>query len=66
MFGPELIDQLKLREARYPKTARSAVFVWRRQPRIFENVTLVARRREHFQVFLAIFWVAELPPKQVI
>jgi len=26
MFGPELIDQLKLREARVQKTARSAVF----------------------------------------
>jgi len=44
----------------------NAFYFWLRQPRIFENVTLVARRREHFQVFLAIFWVAELPPKQVI
>ena len=34
----------------------------RRQPRNFENVTLVARRREHSQVFLTIFLVAQLPP----
>jgi len=37
--------------------------VWR-QPQIFENVTLVARRRMHFRVFLAIFLVAQLPPKR--
>jgi len=36
----------------------------RRQPRNFENVTLVACRREHFQGFLAIFLVAQLPPKR--
>jgi hypothetical protein len=27
-------------------------------------VTLVARRREHFRDFLAIFLVAQLPPKR--
>jgi len=32
----------------------------RRQPRNFENMTLVTRRREHFRVFLAIFLVAQL------
>ena len=53
------------------KTVRSAVsknrvergFFLRRQPRNFENGTLVARRRVHFQVFLVIFLVAPLPPK---
>jgi len=33
-------------------------------PRNFENVTLVARRREHFRGFLAIFLVAQLPPNR--
>jgi hypothetical protein len=28
------------------------------------NGTLVARQREHFQEFLAIFLVAQLPPKK--
>jgi len=37
----------------------------RRQPQIFQNVTLVARQREHFQDILAIFLVAEIPPKTV-
>ena len=54
------------------KTARSVVskkcaergFFLRRQPRHFENTTLVARRREHFRVFLAIFLVAQLSPKR--
>ena len=36
----------------------------RRQPQNFENVTLVARRRVHFRGFLAIFLVAQLPPKR--
>jgi len=61
MFGPELIRINSL-----IKTARSAVAVFflRRQPRNFENVTLVARRRVHYRVFLAIFLVAQLPPKR--
>ena len=46
------------------KTARSAVSILRRQPRNVENVTLVARRREHFRVCLAIFLVAQIPPKR--
>ena len=51
------------------KTARSAVsknprFFLRRQPRNFENTTLVARRRKHFWVFLAIFLVAQISPKR--
>jgi len=41
-----------------------AVFFSRRQLRNFENMTLVVRRREHFQVFLAIFLVACLSPKR--
>jgi len=36
----------------------------RHQPRNFENVTLEARRREHFRSFLADFFVAELPQKR--
>jgi len=35
-----------------------------RLPQNFENMTLVARRREHFQGFLAIFLVAQLSPKR--
>ena len=49
IFCPEIIDQLKPREARF----------WH-----FENVILVARRREHFRGFLADFFVAELPQKK--
>jgi len=36
-------------------------FFWRRQPRNFENMTLVASRREHFR---AIFLVAQLSPRR--
>ena len=32
--------------------------------RNFQNVTIVARQRENFRVFLAIFLVAQLPPKR--
>jgi len=49
---------------RFQKTARSAFFFLRRQPRNFENMTLVARRREHFRVCLATFLVAQLSPKR--
>jgi len=49
IVGPEIIDQLKPREARF----------WH-----FENVILVARRREHFRGFLADFFVTELPQKK--
>ena len=35
-----------------------------RVERNFENVTLVARRRVHFRIFLAVFLVAQLPPKR--
>ena len=31
----------------------------------FENVSLVARRKEHFRGFWSIFLVAQLPPKEV-
>jgi len=41
-----------------------ARFFLRRQPRNFENTTLVARRREHFLGLLAIFLVAQLSPKR--
>jgi len=62
----ECFDQLKPREAQFQKTARSAVCFLRRQPQNFENLTLVARRREHFRVFLTIFLVPQLPPKRVL
>jgi len=51
----EFINQWKLREAR---------FLLRRQTRNFENVTLVARQREHFCMFLVIILVAQLPTKR--
>jgi len=37
-------------------------FCWR-QPRNFENVTVVAHRRKHFRGSWAVFFVAELPQK---
>ena len=69
MFGPELIRINWL-----IKTARSAVsknraqrnFFWRRHPRNFENMTLVAHRRVHFRFLLVIFLVAQLPPKSSV
>ena len=69
IFGPELI-----RINSIVKTARSAVlkiraergFFFRRQPLNFENMTLVARRREHFCFFLATFLVAQLSPKRSV
>ena len=39
-------------------------FFWRRQPQFFENVTLVARRREHFRGVLAIFWLLNYLQKE--
>ena len=39
-------------------------FFLRCQPRNFENVTLVARRRMHFRGFLPVFLVAQLPLKR--
>jgi len=43
-----------------------ALWYWlSRQPRNSENVTLsVARRREHFRISLAIFFVAQVPQKK--
>ena len=37
----------------------------RRQPRNFGYVTLVAHQKENFRGFVAIFLVAQLPPKEV-
>jgi len=59
------MNKLKLRETRIQKTARSTAFFLRPQPRNLENVTLVARRREHFWGFWAMFLVSQLPPKKV-
>ena len=53
MFGPEIIRINQL-----IKTARSAVSN-------FENVTLVVRRRVHFQVFLVYFWLLHSLQKEV-
>jgi len=63
MFGPELI-RINYLINELIKTARSAVFFLRRQPRNFESMTLVARRREHFRGFWAILFVAQLSPKR--
>ena len=60
IFGPELIDQLKQCEARFQTTR----FFLLLQPRNFENVTLVARRREYFRGFWADCFVAALPQKK--
>jgi len=37
----------------------------RREPRDFENVTLVPRWREHFRGFFGDVLIAELPPREV-
>jgi len=64
-INSELIDQLKPREARFQKIVRSVVLYFlRRQQRNFENITLVARWREHFRGYLADFFVVELPQKR--
>jgi len=54
IFGTELLDQ----------NCASAIFFWRRQPRNFENLSFLARRREHFRGIGADFFVAELPQKR--
>jgi len=56
IFGPKLTDQSKPHAARF--------FFLRRQPRNFENVPLVARRKEHFLGFWTDFLVAEFPPNR--
>ena len=62
IFGPKLIRIFEL--ITIARSAILSVFVFlRRQPQIFENVTLVARRKEHLRGFWASFLVAELPPK---
>ena len=58
------MNELIPREARFQKNSRSDFFCGVK-PLNFENVTLVARRRQHFRGFWAIFLVARLPPKEV-
>ena len=58
------MNESKRREARFKKRRGAQFLFWRRQPRIFDNVTSVARRREYFRGFLATFLVAQLPPKR--
>ena len=47
------------------KTARSVVFFLRCQPRNFENMTLVARRRERFRGFWRYFLLLNSLQKEV-
>jgi len=61
MFGPTLIDQLKHAVS---KNCAQRGFFLQRQPRNFENVTLVARRRKCFWGFWSDFFIAELPQKR--
>ena len=49
---------------RFQKTARSTVFFWGASRKIFENVTLVARRRKHFRGFVGDDFVADLTQKK--
>ena len=39
---------------------------WRHQLPNFENVALIARRREHFRGFLVIFFCCGTPSKEVL
>jgi len=49
-----------------PTVSKNPRFIFlQRQPRKFENVTLVARQRQLFWGFLVIFLLAQLPPKEV-
>jgi len=54
-------QQLRLPSLLFSKLTRLSFL--RRQPRNFENVTLVARRSVHFRGVLAIFLVDQLPSK---
>jgi len=69
-LAPKLIRINELiktaRSAGFKKQRRARLLVLRRQPRNFENMTLVAHRRVHFRGFLAIFLVVQLPPKRGI
>jgi len=58
------MNESKSRKVRFSKDRTEHGFFFRRQPRNIENVTLVARRREYFRVFLAINLVAQLPTKR--
>ena len=73
MFGPELtrinsLIHLFISRAKrsFKKLCGARFSFLRRQPRNFENTTLVARRREHFRGFLAIFLVAHISPKRSV
>jgi len=44
--------------------SQTPLFFLRGQPRFFENVTLVARQKDHFLDFGAFALVAELPQKE--
>ena len=60
----ELMNELKPRKARFQKTASS--FFWRRRPRNYENVTVVARQRQHSRLFLAVCFVPNFLKKRIV
>ena len=62
---PRINSLIKTARSAVSKNRVSAVSFLRRHSRNFENATLVARWREHLQVFGAIFLVAQIPPKEV-
>jgi len=67
IFGYELIRMNGLIKIMRSAVSKNfAVFFLRRQPRDFQKVALVARRRWHFREFLAIFLVAQLPQRGIL
>jgi len=58
IFGPELIRisiNQNCTKCGFETLCRAGALFLRREPRNFENMTLVTRRKEHFGGFLAIF-----------
>jgi len=65
MFSPELIrvnSLIKTARSAFSKNRAERGLFLRRQLQNFENI--VARQKEHFRVFLAIFLVAQHSPKR--
>jgi len=60
------LKEFKLSKAQFQKTAHSAVFLFCGASLSCENVTLLAHRKEHFQVFGANFFGAALPQSMSI
>ena len=57
-------NETQSKEAKRKRNVCLEQFFLRHQPRNFENMISVARRREHFWGFLAIFLVSQLSPKR--